>query len=207
MYVSALAEERNLLRKLRTVKPEIRILGVDDGFFVPHQPGNCTIIGVVFRGGYWLEGIMRTQVEVDGLDATSKIAEMITRSQHYGQLRIVMLDGVTFAGFNVVDVSELAEAVGLPVIAVTREKPNFEDIREALENLPFTEKRWNAISDKERFFKISGRRKSRIFMQMAGLDLTTAREVVVKTSTRSNIPEPLRVAHLIASGLTVPHRG
>lgn len=192
------------MRKLRTVKPEIRILGVDDGFFVPHQPGKCTIIGVVFRGGYWLEGIMRTQVEVDGLDATDKISEMIARSQHRKQLRVVMLDGITFAGFNVVDVSELSEMVGLPVIAITRERPNLEDIRTALENLPFTERRWKAIADREQLFEVIGHRKSRIFMQTAGLELNTAREIVIKTSTRSNIPEPLRVAHLIASGLTVP---
>lgn len=192
------------MRKLRTVKPEIRILGVDDGFFVPHQLGKCTIIGVVFRGGYWLEGIMRTQVEVDGLDATDKISEMIARSQHRKQLRVVMLDGITFAGFNVVDVSELSEMVGLPVIAITRERPNLEDIRTALENLPFTERRWKAIADREQLFEVIGHRKSRIFMQTAGLELNTAREIVIKTSTRSNIPEPLRVAHLIASGLTVP---
>ncbi len=195
------------MRKLRTVKPEIRILGVDDGFFVPHQPGKCTIIGVVFRGGYWLEGIMRTQVEVDGLDATDKISEMIARSQHRKQLRVVMLDGITFAGFNVVDVSELSEMVGLPVIAITRERPNLEDIRTALENLPFTERRWKAIADREQLFEVIGHRKSRIFMQTAGLELNTAREIVIKTSTRSNIPEPLRVAHLIASGLTVPLNG
>lgn len=195
------------MRKLRTVKPEIRILGVDDGFFVPHQPGKCTIIGVVFRGGYWLEGIMRTQVEVDGLDATDKISEMIARSQHRKQLRVVMLDGITFAGFNVVDVSELSEMVGLPVIAITRERPNLEDIRTALENLPFTERRWKAIADREQLLEVIGHRKSRIFMQTAGLELNTAREIVIKTSTRSNIPEPLRVAHLIASGLTVPLNG
>ncbi|MCK5631707.1 DUF99 family protein [Candidatus Bathyarchaeota archaeon] len=195
------------MRKLRTVKPEIRILGVDDGFFVPHQPGKCTIIGVVFRGGYWLEGIMRTQVEVDGLDATDKISEMIARSQHRKQLRVVMLDGITFAGFNVVDVSELSEMVGLPVIAITRERPNLEDIRTALENLPFTERRWKAIADREQLFEVIGHRKTGIFMQTAGLELNTAREIVIKTSTRSNIPEPLRVAHLIASGLTVPLNG
>ena len=189
------------------MKPEIRILGVDDGFFVPHQPGKCTIIGVVFRGGYWLEGIMRTQVEVDGLDATDKISEMIARSQHRKQLRVVMLDGITFAGFNVVDVSELSEMVGLPVIAITRERPNLEDIRTALENLPFTERRWKAIADREQLFEVIGHRKTGIFMQTAGLELNTAREIVIKTSTRSNIPEPLRVAHLIASGLTVPLNG
>ncbi|MCK4933920.1 DUF99 family protein, partial [Candidatus Bathyarchaeota archaeon] len=70
--------------KLRFIKPEIRIVGVDDGFFIPHTRGKCDVIGVVLRGGYWLDGIMRTQIEIDGMDATEKIGGMITSSPHFG---------------------------------------------------------------------------------------------------------------------------
>ena len=65
------------MAKLRLVKPEIRIVGIDDGYFVPHTQGRCEIVGVVFRGGYWLDGVMRTQVQIDGMDATDKIGGMI----------------------------------------------------------------------------------------------------------------------------------
>ena len=129
------------VKGFRSIKPEIRILGVDDGVFVPHKRGMVDIVGVVFRGGYWLDGVMRTEVEVDGMDATEKIASMITGSPHYDQLRVVMLYGITFAGFNVVDIIGLFRRVGLPVIAVTREQPDFEEIKKALKNLPDSEKR------------------------------------------------------------------
>ncbi len=190
-------------RKLRSVKPEIRVVGVDDGVFVPHTRGKCDVIGVVFRGGYWLDGVMRTRVEIDGLDATKKIAEMITRSPHYGQLRVVMLDGVTFAGFNVVDTMKLFEITSLPVIALTREKPDFGDIRRALKNLPFAEERWRAIRNADRIVRVATRPgEEAIFMQVAGVEVDVARRIVKSTATRSNVPEALRVAHLIASGLT-----
>ena len=130
-------DEEMAKRNLHYVKSEIRILGVDDGFFVPHTQGTCDVIGVVYRGGYWLDGVMRTRIDIDGMDATEKIGNMIIGSSHYGQLRVIMLDGITFAGFNVVDMSRLLNITKLPVIAVTRDKPNFVDIRRALKNLTF----------------------------------------------------------------------
>ena len=191
--------------KLRFIKPEIRIVGVDDGFFIPHTRGKCDVIGVVLRGGYWLDGVMRTQIEIDGMDATEKIGGMITSSPHFGQLRVVMLDGVTFAGFNVVDTSQLRELVDLPIIAVTREKPNFDDIKKALENLPFSEARWKAITNAKDITKVSTRNgKHVVYIQVVGIELGMAMRIVRGTATRSNVPEALRVAHLIASGLTSP---
>jgi endonuclease V-like protein UPF0215 family len=192
-------------RAFRSVKPEIRVVGIDDGVFVPHTRGKCDVIGVVFRGGYWLDGVMRTQVEVDGLDATHKIAEMIMGSPHYGQLRVIMLDGVTFAGFNIVDTLRLSERTRLPVIAITRERPNFEEIRKALANLPFAEERWKTIRNVRRIVEVVTRRgEEAICMQATGIEEEVAAKVVRSTATRSNIPEALRVAHLIASGLTAP---
>jgi hypothetical protein len=190
-------------KRFRAIKQEIRIVGVDDGVFTPHTKGLADVIGVVFRGGYWLDGIMRTVVTIDGMDATEKIAGMIMDSPHYAQVRIVMLNGVTFAGFNVVDIKELFERTRLPVIAVTREKPDFEDIRKALTHLPDGERRWRIIEDARGLIRVRSRKgESPIFMQVAGIAEEDAEKVVREVSTRSNVPEPLRVAHIIASGLT-----
>ena len=192
-------------KKFRTIKPEIRVIGVDDGFFVPHTRGKCDVIGVVFRGGYWLDGVMRTSIEIDGLDATERIADMIMRSPHFGQLRVIMLDGVTFAGFNVVDTSVLFEVTKLPIIAITREKPNLQNIRKALENLPFAKERWKMINNGKKIVGVLSSQGKAIFMQATGIEEAEAKRVVTITSTRSNTPEALRVAHLIAAGLTVPN--
>ena len=127
-------------KRFRSIKPEIRVLGVDDGVFIPHSKGLVDVVGVVFRGGYWLDGVMRTEIEVDGLDATEKIASMIIESPHYKQLRIIMLNGITFAGFNVVDIKELYNKTELPVIAITRDMPNMKEIEQAIERLPEKEK-------------------------------------------------------------------
>ena len=192
-------------RRFRSVKPEVRVVGIDDGAFIPHTRGKCDIIGVVFRGGYWLDGVMRTQIEIDGLDATDKMADMITRSPHHRQLRVIMLDGVTFAGFNVVDTQQLFQKTGLSVIAVTRDLPNFSDIQKALKKLPSYEERWKAIQSADKIVRVSTQReKEAVYMQATGVDVDVAKRIVRSTATRSNLPEALRVAHLIASGLTSP---
>lgn len=194
---------RNMVAKIRVVKPEIRVLGIDDGVFTPHSNELVDVVGVVYRGGHWFDGFMHTRVRVDGLDATEKLAEMITRSPHHKQLRVIMLNGVTLAGFNVVDIEELCQKVRLPVIAVVRDKPNFVDIKKALQNLPQSEQRWRAIEKAGKMMKVrTGKGVEPIYVHAVGLSEENVKLILKSTSTRSNVPEALRVAHLIASGLT-----
>ncbi len=185
------------------IKPEIRVLGIDDGMFVPHSRSKVPIIGVIYRGGYWFDGIMYTEVEVDGFDATEKIGSMICSSPHRDQLRVAVLNGITFAGFNVVNIKELFRKTELPMVAVVRREPDSEDIRKALGNLPNPEKRWKAIRGAGKEYEMSTRRGGgRIYMHLAGISEEDAAKIIRLTSTRSNVPEALRVAHLIASGIS-----
>ena len=190
-------------KRFRSIKTEIRVLGIDDGRFVPRTKGTVEVVGVVYRGGYWFEGVMRTEITIDGLDATEKLAIMIKNSAYYGEIRVIVLDGVTFAGFNVVDINELSCRVDLPVMSVAREKPDLEKIRSALKNLPDFEKRWQAMLNAGELFEVETRNgENPVYVQTAGFLREDAVKILKKTSTRSNIPEALRVAHIIASGLS-----
>ena len=189
-------------KRFRSIKNEIRVLGIDDGRFVPRTKGIVDVVGVVYRGGYWFEGVMRTEITIDGLDATEKLVAMIKNSAYYGEIRVIVLDGVTFAGFNVVDINELSCMVDLPVMSVAREKPDIEEIRSALKNLPDFEKRWQAMLNAGELFEVETRNgENPVYVQSAGFLREDAVMILKRTSTRSNIPEALRVAHIIASGL------
>jgi endonuclease V-like protein UPF0215 family len=190
-------------KSFRVIKPEIRVIGIDDGAFKPHLKGKVPVIGVVFRGGFWLEGVIHTKIDVDGFDSTERISSMIIRSSHYKQLRVILLNGVTFAGFNIINVKELHEMTKIPVITVTREKPDFGEIHKALLNLPRSEMRWKTILSAGEPTEVSTRSSdAKVYMQTAGVAKEDAQKILRLTSTRSNIPEALRVAHLIASGIT-----
>ena len=178
------------------VKPEIRILAIDDG---PLASDKIIMIGVIFRGADWLEGVLSTEITRDGNDATERIVELAKKTKHYDQIRVVLLDGITYAGFNVVDIHTLYEQTNLPVIVVMDSLPDFEQIRSALRNLEQSDERWDLIQRAGEVFEVPG--KDKIYIQLCGIDLSSARDIINLTSIHSRIPEPLRVAHLIATGV------
>ena len=120
--------------KFYSIKNEIRILGIDDGPFDLYNDKTTIIIGAIFRGGTWLDGILKTEVEIDGSDATNKIAGMVRETKHK-DLRIIMLDGLGFGGFNLVDIKKLFKETRIPVITIVRKMPDFEAIKNVMKNL------------------------------------------------------------------------
>jgi endonuclease V-like protein UPF0215 family len=182
------------------IKPEIRILGIDDSALLNEK---VMIVGTIFRGGDWMDGVLRSDITRDGLDATEIISNMIKKSKHYGQVRVVILDGITYGGFNPVDIEELYKETGIPIIVIMRAYPDFEKIKSALTNFPDAKKRWEIIQKAGKIEEIVLKNKSSIYIQKMGISLKNAENILLLTSIRSNIPEPLRVAHLIATGISL----
>jgi uncharacterized protein len=190
------------MESFRIIKPEIRVLGVDDAAHIPRSKSYVPIIGVVFRGGFWLEGVMSTKILVDGFDSTQAISDMITGSPHFKQLRVVMLNGVTFGGFNIVDLKALNKATGLPIIAVARKKPDLNSIHQAIQKLSQPQERLKTLDNAGEIVPIQLKSKNaQLYCHVLGIQLEDAQKILDLTSTRSITPEPLRVAHLVASGI------
>jgi endonuclease V-like protein UPF0215 family len=182
------------------VKEEIRILGVDDGPFTKKDK-EVIVIGVIFRGGEFLDGLLRTYVDVDGLDSTEKLSEMINSSKHKQQLKVVMLDGITLGGFNIIDVKKLYSATKVPIIVINRKMPDLKSIKKALEkNFDDFEKRWKMILNAGKIKQLKLEKFS-IYYQNIGLEDEEAEEIIILSTKHAQIPEPLRVAHLIATGI------
>jgi endonuclease V-like protein UPF0215 family len=189
--------------KFWDIKPEIRILGIDDGSFKPRSSEMALLVGVVARGGSWIDGVLSTHVAVDGADSTQRVIEMVNQSKHKGQLRVIMTDGATFAGFNVVDIRDVFAQTGIPVITVSRERPNLRKVKWAVKNLLDWHERWRIIKKAGKFYPVRTRAKAApVYIQIAGIKRADAEQIVKLTATRSFVPEPLRVAHLIARGIT-----
>lgn len=188
-------------RNFRSIKQEIRILGVDDAPFTPHTSDPVMVVGTVFRAGKWFDGVLRTFVQVDGDDATEKIIAMVNGSRQKEQLGIIMLDGVTFGGFNVANIPRICRETGIPVIVVMRKQPNFERIKKALQHFKNWEDRWKSILEAGEIHRVE-KEGEPVYIQICGMGLEDAVEVVKLSSTRSAIPEPIRAAHLIAAGVT-----
>jgi endonuclease V-like protein UPF0215 family len=189
------------MQKFRIIKKEIRILAWDDGPFEFKTKGKDILVGVIFRGGQFIDGLLKTEIDIDGMDATEKIIEKTLKTRHK-DLRIIMLDGITFAGFNTVDIKEIYEKTKLPVIVVNRKKPDFEKFISTLKQLEESEKRLEAVKNAGPVYWTAVKNK-RICFQCSGISKEDAEKVIKITSTMSLIPEPLRVAHLMANGFVL----
>ena len=181
------------------MKSEIRILGIDDSPFT-FKNKYSPIIGVVMRGGQYIEAVLKEKVKIDGLNATKKCIEMIKKTRYKKQLKAIMTDGISLGGFNVLDIEELYNKTNIPIITITRDKPDNSGIKKALKK-HFTdwEYRYNLIS-KGHLFRVKTKHNP-IFIKCAGINEHEAKEIIKISTIRGVIPEPIRVAHIIASGI------
>lgn len=198
----AASKQKNV--RFYRIKNEIRILGLDDAPF-KRTDKDVIVVGVVMRGGSYVDGILSTRVGVDGLDATEKIVSLI-RGCKFKDLRVVMLDGLGFGGFNLVDIKKVFQETNLPVIVSVRKMPDFEEIKKALKlNLSHFTRRWGCVkkAGKPRKVEFPAKPGKYAYIQTSGLRIKDAEEIVRLSTTRSLVPEPLRLAHLIASGIVL----
>jgi len=177
------------------MKREIRVLGIDDAPFKKFSKGDVLVVGTFFRGGDWLDGVLSTEVRIDGNNSTLKLISMINKSKFKPQLQAIILDGIALGGFNIVDINQLAEKTKIPVIVVIRRMPDFKKIEAALKKMKKIRK-YRLIEKAGEVFKVG-----KIYVQLAGISLEDAKNVLKITCTRSLLPEPIRVAHLIAAGI------
>jgi endonuclease V-like protein UPF0215 family len=144
-----------------------------------------------------LDGVVTGRVRQDGWNATARMAALVAGSPFAGHVRAVLLNGIAVGGFNVVDIHGLAAALRRPVLVIARRRPRLEKIRRALERLPRGERRWQLIDAAGPMEPIAG-----LWVQRAGLSASEARDLIAATTLHGHLPEPLRLAHLIAGGLT-----
>jgi len=186
---------------MRSVKKEIRIIGFDDGPFIPKSKGKVPVVGVIYRGGNYLDGILKTEVKIDGIDSTKKLIDIINSSRHKEQLRIIILDGITVGGFNLIDIKKLNKKTNLPVLVINRKKPEITKFKNALKNFKNYKKRLEIMENAGETKVLKIEKHKNLYYQCIGLDKNEIEKIIKMSCIHSLIPEPLRVAHLIASAI------
>ncbi len=173
------------------------VIGVDDAPFPRSYQGQVKIIGTIFAN-LRFDGVLIGEIEKDGSDAAEKITQMIAGSKFIEHVKLIMLQGITLGGFNVVDVFYLHRRLGLPVLVVSRNEPDMKAFRKALTtSIPLGRKKWHII---EKLGKMEP--AGNVYIQRVGLTLEQATKAIKLFTVHSNIPEPIRAAHLIAGAIS-----
>lgn len=177
------------------IKRYARVIGIDDGPFDKFSDEATLVIGTISRGGFQVDGVVSTEVAIDGDDSTCKLIDMITHCRFFKQIQCILLDGIALGGFNVVDVNLLHEGTGIPVIVVMRFLPDLEKVKEALEKIGKS----HCIPLIDKAGTIEEARG--IYIQRIGIERRQANQILKHTMTNSHIPEPIRLSHLYAAGI------
>ena len=172
------------------------VIGFDDAPFGRAHRGDVLVVGAVFAGAR-LEGVLSGKVRRDGVNSTATLIRLVSNSRFAAHAQAILLQGIAFAGFNVVDLSGLHEALHLPVIAVARQQPDFVAIRRALlQRVRGGRRKWRLIERLGPMEPVAG-----VFVQCAGITPVKAGALIQRLAVHSRLPEPLRTAHLIAGGI------
>jgi endonuclease V-like protein UPF0215 family len=164
---------------LRHVKKEIRVLGLavkpsgaDHRFYV---------VGVVYRGRHWLDGVMRTTVHDP--EITEDVVEMIRKSPHHPQIRAILLDGNLVCDEATIDPISLSSGASKPVIALNIQTDCSAEHKH-VQKLALTQD------------------GASIHAFSVGLRSRLAQGVLEVASRSGEMPEALRVARLVISALS-----
>jgi len=178
-----------------------RLLGVEDGSFESFSESSSStyLCGVLMDSG-GIRDVRLAEISVDGLDAT----EMLLNLMDGLDLDAVILGGITFAGFNVMDPFTIFAETMVPLIVYSGVKPDNESMYRALKkHFGDWEARWGIVERLGDVYEtVSFRGEPGIYFEVVGCTPSWAEEVLKSAALISRIPEPVRVAGIIARGLS-----
>jgi hypothetical protein len=183
------------MKRLHIEKKAIRALGIAESFIKSQR--QSVLAGVVMRSDMVIDGIVYANATVKGDDATDAIIEMYERLDR-DDINFVMIGGLIISMYNIIDPERLWEKLKIPIIGVTFEESEGLD--------PHIKRVFPDTWERklEAYHKLGGREKIKlktgydIFVRVQGINIKNAKYALNKFVLQGSIPEPIRVARLIA---------
>lgn len=180
--------------RIHSNKRAIRAFGVAESFRPRDE--TSTLAGAVMRSDGVLDGFAFGKATVGGDDATSQILRMY-RSLRRNDVNLIVLSGCIISQYNIVDVDGLAERAGLPVICLTyKESRGIESsIRHHFVDGEDKVMAYRRLGPRRSVVLATGKR---VYVRCSGIGMDDARSVLDKFTLQGAVPEPVRVAKLLA---------
>ena len=182
---------------------ELCLAGVEDGSFKAFQrEASHSVLCCVEMASDRIEAVKLSRIAVDGLDATEKLLNMLEGVA----VDAVILGGITFAGFNIIDPRIIHQETNAPVIVYSGEKPDNDAMFLALKK-HFEDwiARWRIVERLGVVHEaVSRPGEPPVYFEVVGGSARWAEEVLRSSALICRIPEPVRVAGLIARGVSRP---
>jgi endonuclease V-like protein UPF0215 family len=196
-------EQRRRLRAMTLPRPPrtLRAIGFDDVPWRHRKSHTVGLVGAVCAGTRF-EGMVFGSVRRDGWNATDAIVDLLAGGKFLPQLHLILLDGVAFGGFNLVDLPLLARTLQRPCVSVMRKLPDLPSMQDAARRLPNPAKRLAVLA---RAGELHARPP--FVFQVHGATPAEAADALVRLTDTGHVPEALRLAHLIGGALAYGQSG
>jgi endonuclease V-like protein UPF0215 family len=179
-------------------------VGVQDGSFETFQRGidstiQYTSLCLTRLSGPVIQDVRLARITVDGLDATDALLNKLAS----WSFDVVILGGATFAGFNVIDVETVYNKKRVPIIVYMSHKPDMDATLNALrKHFPDWELRWERFLELGELHELVINDNSPIYYEIIGASTGFAEQVLREQAIHGRTPEAVRVADLIAKGVS-----
>jgi endonuclease V-like protein UPF0215 family len=181
---------------MHVAKPGLRALGIAESYSGRER---STLAGVVMRKDLLIDGVAFARVTVGGSDATDAVIRLIADLARR-DINLLLISGCVIAWYNIIDPAAVQEATGLPVIVATYEES--EGLAgEILHHFPGDAGRLAAYLRLGDRTPISLHTGYTLFIRPYGISQGDATKICNDFTHEGRVPEPLRVARLIARGL------
>ncbi|MBI3841185.1 MAG: DUF99 family protein [Thaumarchaeota archaeon] len=178
----------------------MRALGVAESFRQGQR--TSTLAGVVMRGDLVVDGLVLGRTSVGGDDATTSIASLHRRLGR-NDVNVLVVSGAILSLYNIVDVDELSRRTRLPVICLTyKETSGIEDsIRRHFPGKAGAKlAAYRALGGRKRVKLATGKT---VYARSSGLGQAETKGVLDIFTLQGSLPEPVRVARLLARAAAV----
>ncbi|MCX8169305.1 MAG: DUF99 family protein [Candidatus Methanomethylicia archaeon] len=178
----------------------MRILSFEDGKIMKEKMDKTILVGIKINNTF-IEDIFYKEIEIDGLNATEKVIEIVNEAK---PIDLILLSGISYAGFNLIDSERIYEEFKIPLVIYTKKKPNNMDVLSALiKHFPDWRRRWNII---KRTLKASRgihqiklrENEKPVYIETIGISVDEATRILRENTIWGRTPEPIRIAEIIA---------
>ena len=169
--------------RLHTEKRGIRGLAIAESY----APDNkiSMLAGVVMRSDHVVDGFAIGQATVSGDDATDAITEMY-KNLNRDDISYLIVWGTIMSHYNRVDIRKISESLKIPTLGVS---------------CPVRSRVAYTSGSYPKHYDIRLHTGHQISVMVSGCSISEAARLLNRITIQGGVPEPIRVARLLASAI------